>query len=148
MALSAPITLARRGQRAGRSDFGYPAAPGVVIYTGGIMGLNASGQIQPIQTAAATNAGVATTACVSFAGIATSSYNGLGVSSVGPLIVGARECYALTVPAATFANIDAPVYAVDDGTLTLTQPSTGFTGAIGTLVGIENGQTYVLIEGA
>jgi hypothetical protein len=148
MALSAPITLSRRGQRAGRSDFGYPAAPGVTIYAGGVMGLNASGQIQPIQTAAGTVAGVTQTACVAFAGIAMSTYVGLGVATVGPLVVASRESYALTVPSATYANIGAPVYAIDDGTLTLTQPTTGFTGPIGTLVGIENGQTYVLIEGA
>lgn len=148
MALSAGFNLTRRGAGNGRSNFGYPVAPGVTIWRGGIMGLNAAGQLQPIQTAAGTVNGVTTTACVAFAGVAQQDYNNSGQAGVGPTIVAMRECFALTVPAATFASIDAPVYAVDDGTTTLTQPTTGFTGAIGTLTGIDNGQTFVLIEGA
>lgn len=138
MALSAGFNLSRRGARAGRSDFGYPAAPGVTIWRGGIMGLNAAGQLQPIQTAAT----------VSFAGVAERDYNNAGNASAGPTVVASRESYALTVPGATYANIGAPVYATDDATLTLTVPTSGFEGAIGTLVGIEGGQTYVLMAGA
>ncbi|MHB1305351.1 MAG: hypothetical protein ACYCZB_18150 [Acidiphilium sp.] len=138
MALTAGFNLSRRGARAGRSDFGYPVAPGVAIWRGGIMGLNAAGQLQPVQTAAT----------VAFAGVATQDYNNAGSANAGPTVVASRECYALTVPAATAADIGTPVYATDDATLTLTAPTTGFVGAIGTLVGIEGGQTYVLIAGA
>lgn len=148
MALSAGFNLTRRGAATGRSDFGYPVAPGVTIWRGGIMGLNASGQLQPIQTAAGTVNGVVLTACVAFAGIAQQDYNNLSGVSVGAIVVAMRQSFALTVPGAAFINIGAPVYAVDDGTTTLTLPTTGFTGPIGTLSGIDNGQTFVLIEGA
>ncbi len=149
MALSAPIILARRGARSGRTDFGYPVAPGVTVYGGAVVGLNAAGQLQPIQTAAGTVAGIATTACVAFAGIAVDTYPNVGVATPSPQpLVAARECYMMNVPGAVFSNIGQPVYAVDDGTLTLTQPTTGFTGAIGILAGIENGNTFVLITGA
>lgn len=148
MALTAGFNLTRRGAANGRSDFGYPGAPGATIWRGGIMGINASGQLQPIQTAAGTVNGIAMTACVAFAGIAQQDFNNSGQAGVGPLIVAMRSNFALTVAGATFANINAPVYAVDDGTPTLTQPTTGFTGPIGTLSGIDLGQTFVLIEGA
>jgi hypothetical protein len=148
MALTKGFNLTRRGAAMGRADFGYPAAPGAVIWRGGIMGLNASGQLQPIQTAAGTVNGVAMTACVAFAGVAMQDFNNSAVAAPGPAVVAGRQCYALVVPGATFANIGSAVYATDDATLTLTAPTSGFEGAIGTLVGIDNGATFVNILGS
>ena len=138
MALTQGFNLTRRGAAHGRSDFGYPVAPGETIYRGGVVGVNASGQLQRIQTSGT----------VAFAGIAQADFNNSGQAAPGAPVVAMRQCFALTVPSATFSNLDAPVYAVDDGTLSLTAPSSGFAGVIGTLVGIDNGQTFVLIEGA
>jgi hypothetical protein len=138
MALTQNITVARRGPQRGIA-FGYPVAPGEVIYTGGLFGVNSSGQAVRIQTAG----------IVAFVGLATVGVSNIGSSSASAdFAVGAFDDFALTVPSATFANINAPVYATDDGTLTLTAPTTGFTGKVGYLAGIENGQTYVRIQGS
>jgi hypothetical protein len=136
MALAKNIAVSRRGPRRGDS-FVYPAAPNEVIYTGGLFGVNAAGQAVRIQTSG----------IVAFVGIADNGVNNVGNAAAGPNVVGLNDTYALTVPGATFANINQPVYATDDNTLTLTAPSTGFEGKIGWLVGIENGQTYVEVKG-
>lgn len=137
MALTQNITVSRRGPV--RSDaFGYPVAPGEVIYTGGLFGVNASGQAVRIQTAG----------IVAFAGIALNGVNNVSSSSAsGTQAVGSTDTFALNVPGATPANINAKVYATDDGTLTLTAPTSGFEGMVGFLVGIDNGQTYVKVQG-
>lgn len=138
MALTTGFNVTRRGQRFGRADFSYPVAPGEKVFKGGIACVNASGQLVRPQT----------TGAVEFAGLATATVDNSGGTAAGPTVVAARDCYHLAVPSATVSNLNAAVYATDDGTLTLAQPTTGFTGRIGTLVGIENGQTWVLLEGA
>jgi hypothetical protein len=138
MALTSDAKPQRRGQRFGRSDFGYPVAPGETIYRGGIVCLNSSGEMVRPQT----------TGAVVFAGLATATYNNASSAAAGPTIVAERGSYALTVASATISDLGKPVYATDDNTFTLTAPSTGFTASIGTLTGIENGQTWVLLEGA
>jgi hypothetical protein len=50
MALSNGTLITRRGAARG-NDYGYPAAPGVKIWRGAHLGINAAGQVQPIQTA-------------------------------------------------------------------------------------------------
>ncbi len=132
MALSGPYAPARRGYSTGRR-FGAPIAPGEVIYTGGLTGVNASGQAQRIQTAGT----------VAFLGIAEKGINNSAGAAAGDNVVGQLDCYKLPVPGATPANIGAPVYATDDNTLTLAKPGTGFEGVIGYLAGIENGATWV-----
>ncbi len=132
MALSGNYSPARRGFSTGRR-FGYPIAPGEVIYTGGLTGVNASGQSQRIQTAGT----------VAFVGIAEAGSNNAASAAAGSTIVGQLDCYRLPVPGATPANIGAPVYATDDNTLTLTKPTSGFEGVVGYLAGIENGATWV-----
>jgi hypothetical protein len=136
MALVQNITLARRGPPRG-SAFGYPVAPGEKIYTGGVCCINSSGQLVRPQTAGAVT-------CV---GIAQSGYDNTASASPGPVIVTAFDTFALTVPSATPSNINAKVYATDDGTLTLTLPGSGFTGMVGYLAGIDNAQTYVDVKG-
>ncbi|MDA8049970.1 MAG: hypothetical protein M0002_08190 [Rhodospirillales bacterium] len=138
MALTAGFNIARRGP-GGRNDFGYPVAPGEQIWRGGIVCVNASGQLQRIQTSGS----------VAAAGVAAQDFSNVGNAAASVTqVVGMRGTYALTVPAATASNIGANVYATDDATLTLTVPATGFTGAIGTLVGIDGGQTYVQMVGS
>jgi hypothetical protein len=136
MALTGNIAPARRGYARGDA-FGYPIAPGETVYTGGLTGINVAGQAQRIQTAGT----------VAFIGIATNGVNNSGSAGAGGNIVAASDTFALPVEGATVSNINAPVYATDDNTLTLVQPTTGFTGRIGYLAGIDNGRTYVKIEG-
>ena len=138
MALSAGIAFARRGAHRG-NDFGYPVAPDEQIWRGGQVCLNSSGQLLRPQTSGA----------VVPAGVAAQDYSNVGNSSPSSVLVPAlRGCFALTVPGATAANIGEPVYATDDNTFTLSAPGSGFAVAIGTLSGIDNGQTYVLMAGS
>jgi hypothetical protein len=138
MALSAGLYVSRRGAARG-NDFGYPVAPGEKVWRGGICCLNSAGYIVRPQTAGALVA----------VGIADRDLdNTASASPSGTSVVATRGCWGLTVPSATPANVEAPVYATDDGTLTLAQPGSGFTGQIGTLSGIDNGQTYILIIGS
>ncbi len=138
MALTAGFPVARRGTSRG-NDFGYPVAAGEKVFRGGICALTAAGAIVRPQTAGALiPAGVADRDLDNTASAAVSSIS----------VVPQRGCFALTVPGATAANIGASVYATDDGTLTLAVPGAGFIAAIGTLSGIDNGQTYVLMAGS
>ena len=135
MALTQGITPARRGAPPNSGIFGGYVAPGETIWRGGILCWNASGQLQRLQTAGS----------VSFAGLASRDYNNFGSATASPVPVEAlKGTFALTVPTATPANINANVYATDDATLTLTA-STNML--VGTLAGIENGQTYVKLLG-
>jgi hypothetical protein len=136
MALTGNITVRRRGPARGAA-FGYPVAPGEKIYAGGLVCVNSSGQMVRPQTSGA----------VAFVGLAQAGYDNSASASAGPTIVAANDEYALTVPSATPSNINAKVYATDDGTLTLTAPGSGFAGVVGYLIGIDNGQTYVEVKG-
>jgi hypothetical protein len=136
MALTSNANPVRRGPRRGDA-FGYPVAPGEKIYAGGLVCVNASGQLVRLQTAGASK----------FVGIAQSGFDNSASASAGPTIVAAFDTYCLTVTGATAANITAPVYATDDATLTLSVPGSGFEGIVGHLVGIDNGQTYVDVKG-
>ena len=135
MALTAGITPARRGAQPTAGVFGGPVAAGETIWRGGLLAWNAAGALQRIQTSGS----------VSFAGLASKDYNnaaGAAAAAVG--MEALKGTYALTVPSATYANVNANVYATDDGTLTLTASSNML---VGTLAGIESGQTYVKLLG-
>lgn len=134
MALTGDIIPNRRGPPASRNEFGYPLAPGELVYRGSLVGLNATGQVQRLQTAGT----------VVPLGLSNVNYNNVGSAVVGPTIVPMKGSWALTVPAANVSEIGAAVYASDDGTYTLTA---GSLLQVGTLVGIENGQTFVQILG-
>ena len=84
---------------------------------------------------------------MAFIGIALNGVNNVGNAAPGYNVTAAYDDFALTVPAATVANINAPVYATDDNTLTLAKPGSGFQGIVGYLAGIDNGQTYVQLQG-
>ena len=136
MALLQNTSPSRRGNSRGPA-FGYPIAPGETIYSGGMICVNAAGQAQRLQTAGS----------LAFIGIAQHGYNNSASAAVGPTVVGAMDEYMFPVPAATTANINAPLYATDDNTLTLVKPTTGFEGVVGYLIGIDNGNTYVGFSG-
>jgi hypothetical protein len=135
MALSAGIIVARRGAPPSGGSFGGSIAAGEKIFAGGLICWNAAGTLQRLQTAGS----------VSFAGLASKSWdNTAGAAAYDCAMEGLKGIYALTVPAAVYANVNANVYATDDQTLTLTA-STNML--VGTLAGIENGQTYVKLLG-
>lgn len=142
MALSADFIPARRGPAATRNEFGYPPAAGAVIYAGALLGLTAQATVKP----------VGTSGVVAFAGLADRAS---GTSSVPaqPYVGALKGTWALTVAGATAANVNAPVYATDDNTLTLAATSGSGTNtvnnlAVGTLVGLDNGQTFVSLLGS
>jgi hypothetical protein len=139
MALNADANYVRRGPPGGRNEFGYVPSANAVIYRGALLGLTVAGTLQPIQTSGS----------VAFGGMADRASNTQGQPVVQPFVVGLVGCWGLTVPTVTQANIGtylrAPVYATDDGTLTLTAASNL---QIGTLAGIDpNGQTFVTLLG-
>ena len=134
MALTAGITPARRGPPP-TGSFGGAVAAGEQIWRGGLICWNASGNLQRLQTAGS----------VSFAGLASKDYNNTaGAAAASVQMEALKGTFALTVPSAVYANINAAVYATDDATLTLTAASNL---QVGTLAGIENGQTYVKLLG-
>ena len=142
MALTADFVPNRRGMEPTRNEFGYPLAPGEVVFRGSIVGLNAAQQIQRVQTGGT----------VVLLGLSNINYNNAGAATPGPIITPMKGTYGLAVPAAAAANINAPVYATDDSTLTLSSNS-GANLPIGTLVGIDLAQvggaaTFVNIIGS
>jgi hypothetical protein len=136
MALTADVLYNRRGQP-GRNEFGYPLAPGEIVYRGSLVAVNASGQLQRIQTSGS----------VAFVGMADRQLSNVGNASAlsTPPVTALKGTWGIAVPSATAANINATVYATDDNTLTLTA---GSNLAVGSLVGIENGLTYVQFTGS
>lgn len=136
MASTKNVSPARRGNSRGRY-FGYPIAPGEIIFAGSLVCVNAVGQMVRPQTAGS----------VAFVGLAQSGYNNSASTAPGPNIVAGCDEFYLSVPGATPANINDPVYCTDDNTLTLTAPTAGFEAPIGALIGIENGSTVVELRG-
>ncbi len=137
--LTSDALLTRRGGAKVSNEYGYPVAPGEIVYRGGLVGLNSSGQMQRIQTAGT----------VVFAGLADRTLDNTASSAASStLVVANKGTWSLTVPSATVSNINAPVYASDDATLSLTQGSSPALLQVGVLSGIEGGQTYVTILGS
>ena len=134
-ALTGEVRYDRRGTPA-RNVFGYPVAPGEKVWLGSLVGINASGQMQRIQTSGT----------VAFLGLSSQTLDNTASATASSIIVEAgKGTWALPVPSAAPANINAPVYATDDGTLTL---SSNALGSVGTLVGIEGGRTFVNLIGS
>ena len=139
VALANDIIPLRRGAEPTRNSFGYPIAPGEKVYRGSIIGLNAAGQLQRAQTAGT----------ILLLGLANQAYDNTASAVAGPIIVPMKGTWGLVVPAATVANILQPVYATDDATCTLSS-TTGTVAnlALGTLAGLDNGLTFVNIQGS
>ncbi len=110
--------------------FGYGVAAGLRIFRGAIMAVTATGLVvRPGDVGA-----------VAVVGLAPTEANNTGGADGAIVLEPMRGIFPLTVPSATHANIGAAVYCTDDNTLTLTA-STNLK--VGTLAGIEAGQTYV-----
>jgi hypothetical protein len=135
MALTADVVLKRRGPPKG-GEYGYYVAPGEKVFRNSLVGLNAAGQMQRIQTSGT----------VAFLGLAAMAYDNTAsaAASVTP-VEALRGIWRLVVPSAIPANLNATVYVVDDNTLTLTQ--SGSLLVAGNLDGIEAGFTWVRLLG-
>lgn len=105
----------RRGQAPFGGSFGYPVAPGEKIWRGGLVAVNASGQLVRIQTSGA----------LAFVGIASQDYDNSASGSAGPAIAAEKGTYRLAVSGASFANINQQVFASDDNTLSLSNALAG-----------------------
>jgi len=131
MALTQGYAPARRGTPV-NGEFGYPVAAGEKVFRGGLLALTNAGTLVRVGNGAA----------VAFAGLSGADYDNSASAAVSPVAIEIKKgIYPLAVPSATTANVNAAVYATDDNTLTLT--NTGALLQVGTLAGIENGQTYV-----
>lgn len=113
----------------GRS-FSYPVAAGFHVFSGGQVGVNAQGAVQP-----AGSAGV-----VAVIGVCQTEHDNTAGLDAGPTNVW-RGTWAIPVAAATPANIGAPVYAVDDASSTTA--SGGGALQAGVLAAITQGRTWV-----
>jgi hypothetical protein len=139
MALTADANYPFRGPEPSRNQFGYAPSASAVIYRGALLAMTAAGTLQPIQMSGG----------VVFAGLADRASNTPQQPVVVAFVVGRKGTIGIAVPTVTQANIgtylNAPVYATDDGTVTLTQASNL---QIGTLIGMDNGLTYINILGS
>jgi hypothetical protein len=122
-------------QRVG-SGFGYNVAPGIHVYAGALLMLNATTTLQRVQDAGG----------VAFAGVADRELdNSANTAASSGFVVTLRGIVIkLPVPSAGPSSIGAPVYATDDATATLSSAS-GANPQIGTLAGFEAGGTWVRI---
>ena len=133
-ALTADALYPRRGAPR-HNEFGYSVAASEKVYRGSLVAINAAGTMQRIQTSGS----------VAFLGMAGQRLDNTGSASASSAKIEAlKGTWGIPVPSATAANINANVYATDDGTLTLTA---GSNLLVGTLVGIEGGLTYVSLLG-
>ncbi len=138
MALSASFIARRFGQAPAVTGFAYKVRAGAKVWRGGMLGVDSSGNLVPVNTVAAL--------AVAFVGIADRDYdNSAGASASGDKVSALKGAFLLTVPSATASNINATVYASDDNTFTLTA---GSNLAIGTLAGFDGAQTIVKLLGS
>jgi hypothetical protein len=136
-ALAIEAQRVRRGPP-GAPAFAYGVLNGSKIYKGAIVGVTAAGAMKPAGTASV----------VAIVGIADRTLDNTAGSAVSAdRVVAEKGVFQIVVPSADHSNITATVYAVDDGTTSLSSAS-GANLAMGTLVGIEGGKTYVKIVGS
>ena len=138
-ALTQDIIPLRRGIATTRNEFGYPIAPGEKVFRGSIIGLTAAGYVQRAQTAGT----------VVLLGLSSINYDNTGSAVAGPIVVAMKGTWGLVVPAATAANVQATVYATDDASCTLSSTTGTIANlALGTLAGLDNGLTFVSVQGS
>jgi hypothetical protein len=137
MALSAGFAARRHGQSPSVVGFAYNVRNGTKIWRGGMLGVDASRNLVPINTVAAL--------AVAFVGMADRDYdNSANASASTDKVLALKGTFVLTVPGATPASINAAVYATDDNTFTLAA-STNLQ--IGTITGFDGAQTVVKLLG-
>lgn len=137
MALTSGVPDPIRRGPAGPGAFGYPVAPGEKIFRGGIVAVNASGQLVRVQTAGA----------VQIVGMASQDYdNSANASASTDLVVAEKGIWRLPVTGGDASHINVAVFATDDASLTITNSGSLLTA--GTIAGIENANTYVKLIGS
>lgn len=110
--------------------FGYGVKAGVHIYRDAILAITDAGLLLKPGDVGAT----------AVVGLAPTEADNTGGGDGAIMLEPRRGIFPLTVPASDHGDIGAAVYCTDDNTLTLTA-STNLR--VGTLVGIEGGQTWV-----
>jgi hypothetical protein len=142
MALANDTLLTRRGRPQSGTEFGYLVAAGEIVYRGSLIGLNAAGNAVRLQTIAPIGPAVV---AIGVADRQIDNRTSAVVSSEH--VTALHGTFGITVPSATVSNIHAPVYATDDSTTTLSSTGSPAPLQVGTLAGLENGQTYVTMQG-
>jgi hypothetical protein len=119
MALTQGVRINRLGPPA-HGSFGYQVAPGEQVWRGSIVALNTAGYLQRVQTAGS----------VVVVGLCSQDYNNTASAAASADYVQVeRGWWAIPVAGARAANINQPVYATDDATVTLTPPIAGVAGS-------------------
>ena len=121
-----------RREREGRA-YGYPVLGGLQIFFGSLVAITAAGKAVPVGHTDGQH-------CV---GLAKNSADNRDDDADPPFVEAVKGVYALDFDTApTHADIKKPVYAVDDGTVTLTSG----TLLVGTLDGIDGTEFFVRID--
>ncbi len=119
MALTANVKIRRRGQPA-HGAFGYYVAASEKVFGGGLVAVNAAGNLVRPQTSGA----------LRIVGVASRDYDNSASGSVGAdLVQVERGWFEFTVAGATATGIDQSVYCTDDNTLTMSVPGPGLAAA-------------------
>lgn len=112
MALTQGTKIWRLGPPA-NGAFGYQVAAGEQVWRGSIVALNAAGTLQRVQTAGS----------IVVVGLCAEDYDNTANAAPSPDYVPVeRGWWNLAPNGAKAANINQPVYATDDATVTLTPP--------------------------
>ncbi|MBM9400374.1 hypothetical protein JUN65_02040 [Gluconacetobacter azotocaptans] len=129
--------------------FGHSVAAGFTVHRGSIVAVCQDSTIVPAGSTGTPSPLVAIVGLSPRLQINTGTFPGVG-ENVGPgPVTPEKGCWALPFDAApTWANVGAPVYAIDDETVSLTETPEGGTARlqVGTLAGLDvDGTPYVLI---
>ncbi len=141
MALTQGTKVQRLGPPA-HGGFGYQVAGGEQVWRGSIVALNAAGTLQRVQTAGS----------IVVVGLCSQDYSNVGNASASPDYVQVeRGWWNLAPSGAVAANINQPVYATDDSTVTLTPPVAGSMDAgntgNGTIGSITTSNSVAIVPG-
>jgi len=149
MALVADRALDRLATPSRTPEFGGTVASGYTLYRGSIAVVCADGTLVPAGSANTPSAMVAVLGIAEHQQINTANFPGIGSFVGGGTSVKCeRGSFALPFDAApTWANFGAPVYAVDDQTVSLTQTPSGGSARlqVGVLIGFVGTVPYVEI---
>lgn len=139
MALTAGVKVDRRGAP-GAGGYGYKVAASEKVFRGGVVALNAAGNLVRPQTSGA----------VVIAGVCSKDYDNSANGSVSTDTVEVlRGVFAYAVTGATASKLHQPVYATADDTLTMTGPGqTGTAVAGGSNTGNGAAPTVTVTSGA
>jgi len=151
MALSADRALDRLATSPRTPEFGGTVAAGFTVYRGSIAVVCADGTIVPAGSVNTPATMVAVLGIAEHQQINAANFPGVGAFVGGSNPVKCEKgAWALPFDTApTWANLNAPVYAIDDQTVSLTETPSGGSARlqVGTLIGFDfsTGTPYVEI---